>query len=372
MELGKGSTRCHRPGTRPCRNGAQLLELGKAIEVQTYFVQDPRPQWSPAFGAGKRALTEEVVTEAIQLQWSPAFGAGKRGRQRSVLPEHDGRNGAQLLELGKVPSDRVLQPECPVAAMEPSFWSWEKDPPQPGYGSVNSAAMEPSFWSWEKGLTKLVQRKVHPAAAMEPSFWSWEKVTRLAAGVLGGQPQWSPAFGAGKRSKTSLDNKRLSKSRNGAQLLELGKGRMRPLRWQRLICRNGAQLLELGKAPLRSLAHLQDLRRNGAQLLELGKVGELSPLPRPDRQPQWSPAFGAGKSRTPRVSHKFRSSRNGAQLLELGKEHHHQPNNTKNNRPQWSPAFGAGKSYRQALATILEACRNGAQLLELGKAAGDP
>ena len=173
MELGKGSTRCHRPGTRPCRNGAQLLELGKAIEVQTYFVQDPRPQWSPAFGAGKRALTEEVVTEAIQLQWSPAFGAGKRGRQRSVLPEHDGRNGAQLLELGKVPSDRVLQPECPVAAMEPSFWSWEKDPPQPGYGSVNSAAME-------------------------PSFWSWEKVTRLAAGVLGGQPQWSPAFGAGK------------------------------------------------------------------------------------------------------------------------------------------------------------------------------
>jgi len=156
--------------------------------------------------------------------------------------------------------------------MEPSFWSWEKDPPQPGYGSVNSAAMEPSFWSWEKGLTKLVQRKVHPAAAMEPSFWSWEKVTRLAAGVLGGQPQWSPAFGAGKRSKTSLDNKRLSKSRNGAQLLELGKGRMRPLRWQRLICRNGAQLLELGKAPLRSLAHLQDLRRNGAQLLELGKA----------------------------------------------------------------------------------------------------
>ena len=252
------------------RNGAQLLELGKG-RPHSWLRGLIQPQWSPAFGAGKRSRSMPFLRVTEMAAMEPSFWSWEKGRSILVHGKGGRRNGAQLLELGKGIVG-LLRSRSNQAAMEPSFWSWEKEPPQPGYGSVNSAAMEPSFWSWEKGLTKLVQRKVHPAAAMEPSFWSWEKVTRLAAGVLGGQPQWSPAFGAGKRSKTSLDNKRLSKSRNGAQLLELGKGRMRPLRWQRLICRNGAQLLELGKAPLRSLAHLQDLRRNGAQLLELGKA----------------------------------------------------------------------------------------------------
>ena len=131
LELGKGSTRCHRPGTRPCRNGAQLLELGKAIEVQTYFVQDPRPQWSPAFGAGKRALTEEVVTEAIQPQWSPAFGAGKSPvRPSPPARVSSRRNGAQLLELGKG-GPRYLQESVPMGRNGAQLLELGKGPATP-------------------------------------------------------------------------------------------------------------------------------------------------------------------------------------------------------------------------------------------------
>ena len=198
LELGKGSTRCHRPGTRPCRNGAQLLELGKAIEVQTYFVQDPRPQWSPAFGAGKRALTEEVVTEAIQPQWSPAFGAGKSFHRQS---------------------QRV---QVSTAAMEPSFWSWEKEPQH---------AIPSRYRNGRNGAQLLELGKVgnyaaaaqEIQAAMEPSFWSWEKTDGRMDLMLG-------------------------RGRNGAQLLELGKaGRRRRFLRPSGPRRNGAQLLELGK-----------------------------------------------------------------------------------------------------------------------------
>ena len=62
-------------------------------------------------------------------------------------------------------------------------------------------------------------------------------------------------------------------SRNGAQLLELGKaagqrtaGPSRPTK-----CRNGAQLLELGKVHPLAAAEAPEECRNGAQLLELGK-----------------------------------------------------------------------------------------------------
>ena len=65
--------------------------------------------------------------------------------------------------------------------------------------------MEPSFWSWEKDqldVTDLGRGR----AAMEPSFWSWEKPSKS-------KPTSSRILG-----------------RNGAQLLELGKGPS-PKRW---------------------------------------------------------------------------------------------------------------------------------------------
>ena len=37
------------------RNGAQLLELGKVPAVWPSSTSDQMSQWSPAFGAGKRA-----------------------------------------------------------------------------------------------------------------------------------------------------------------------------------------------------------------------------------------------------------------------------------------------------------------------------
>ena len=70
-------------------------------------------------------------------------------------------------------------------------------------------------------------------------------------------------------------------SRNGAQLLELGKaagqrtaGPSRPTK-----CRNGAQLLELGKALVDNVTAPGSPGRNGAQLLELGKE-QQQPQPR--------------------------------------------------------------------------------------------
>ena len=89
--------------------------------------------------------------------------------------------------------------------MEPSFWSWEKARHPPDCGHRGRPAMEPSFWSWEKDqldVTDLGRGR----AAMEPSFWSWEKPSKS-------KPTSSRILG-----------------RNGAQLLELGKGPS-PKRW---------------------------------------------------------------------------------------------------------------------------------------------
>ena len=63
---------------------------------------------------------------------------------------------------------------------------------------ADHVAMEPSFWSWEKGFT-LAEVLHDRGVAMEPSFWSWEK-----AGA-------------------ALPADAINASRNGAQLLELGK-----------------------------------------------------------------------------------------------------------------------------------------------------
>ena len=91
------------PGFRlPRRNGAQLLELGKGRGLCPSSVSRPGSQWSPAFGAGKSLLVR-----------------GLRHRQRGV-------------------------------AMEPSFWSWEKPEAAEEFRANLPVAMEPSFWSWEK------------------------------------------------------------------------------------------------------------------------------------------------------------------------------------------------------------------------------
>ena len=184
--------------------------------------------------------------------------------------------------------------------MEPGFWSWEKQDPaathitarlyrrngaqllELGKGFANSSdkrclvvAMEPSFWSWEKAPITFPAIDVNPPVAMEPSFWSWEKGARHTARTT---PQ----------------------SRNGAQLLELGKARAAPL-------------ATTGRSS-----------RNGAQLLELGKVECFSHRSHRGNTSQWSPAFGAGKS------------------LVLSSGFWNTPEMS-----QWSPAFGAGKSWQR-------------------------
>ena len=103
LELGKASrsTRPRHPTTS--RNGAQLLELGKALPRRCLYATSARSQWSPAFRAGKRhkslltgspwycrngaqllelgkaVLVTDNPNHRMQSQWSPAFRAGKSG-----------------------------------------------------------------------------------------------------------------------------------------------------------------------------------------------------------------------------------------------------------------------------------------------------
>ena len=138
----------------------------------------------PSFWSWEKSRPTESSSQSVQSpQWSPAFGAGKRSRSMPFL--------------------RVTE----MAAMEPSFWSWEKGRSILVHGKGGHAAMEPSFWSWEKGQPPHLTSKPCLRAAMEPSFWSWEKPTSSRGSSRGcAMPQWSPAFGAGKRARDFFTN----------------------------------------------------------------------------------------------------------------------------------------------------------------------
>ena len=85
-----------------------------------------------------------------------------------------------------------------IVAMEPSFWSWEKEVQHIEATNTQVVAMEPSFWSWEK-TPQFLHCRLGVPVAMEPSFWSWEKLAAFGAEAAEDESQWSPAFRAGKR-----------------------------------------------------------------------------------------------------------------------------------------------------------------------------
>ena len=85
--------------------------------------------------------------------------------------------------------------------------------------------------------------------------------------------------------------------------------------------------------------------------------------------PQWSPAFGAGKSAASIPGSSPRFAPQWSPAFGAGKSLRMIPGRKRRGLPQWSPAFGAGK--RRACfsgCSSNSSCRNGAQLLELGKA----
>ena len=206
------------------------MELGKGRGINAWNYELAMSQWSPAFGAGKACpwcqigrlfrhvamepsfwsweKTEErflAIFDEQMSQWSPAFGAGKSRRLALLTGIGRGRNGAQLLELGKAkylntPATRAFQSQW-----SPAFGAGKSSLLQRTHLLTHTVAMEPSFWSWEKGFT-LAEVLHDRGVAMEPSFWSWEKPRgKDPQGHTGGQSQWSPAFGAGK-SKTCVEH----------------------------------------------------------------------------------------------------------------------------------------------------------------------
>ncbi len=136
-----------------------------------------------------------------------------------------------------------------------------------------------------------------PAVAMEPSFWSWEKLD----------------------SALRLEHPR--QRRNGAQLLELGKGYQSHTCWLSVVMSQWSPAFGAGKRLIRCIGTVES---------------DMS---------QWSPAFGAGKSfGLDHAKLLIYFCRNGAQLLELGKATIDYIRSILKERSQWSPAFGAGKS----------------------------
>ena len=245
-------------------------EKSRPTESSSQSVQSP--QWSPAFGAGKRSRSMPFLRVTEMAAMEPSFWSWEKGR--SILVHGKGghaamepsfwswekspasavsntdssrRNGAQLLELGKAELATYLAKLQSQAAMEPSFWSWEKAARGISRSRSRWAAMEPSFWSWEKGQPPHLTSKPCLRAAMEPSFWSWEKPTSSRGSSRGcAMPQWSPAFGAGKSYNVNAEVERV-------------------------------------------------LLPQWSPAFGAGKSGSNSPLWSRKTRPQWSPAFGAGK-----------------------------------------------------------------------------
>ena len=203
--------------------------------------------------------------------------------------------------------------------------------------------MEPSFWSWEKPIQAINSIHVIDGPQWSPAFGAGKSLTNARKARMSSNPQWSPALGAGKsrRPRWSLCT---VLCRNGAQLLELGKGGF-PWLWSSPgRSRNGAQLLELGKGRphswLRGLIQPQWSPAFGA-----GKRSRSMPFLRVTEMAAMEPSFWSWeKPFHDSVAEEQQPCRNGAQLLELGKATPRVLATCCRYWPQWSPAFGAGKS----------------------------
>ena len=178
--------------------------------------------------------------------------------------------------------------------MEPSFWSWEKHPWQPGPDTRASRRNGAQLLELGKEPNQLRTPGKLLMSQWSPAFGAG-KSTRpspLSESIM--WSQWSPAFGAGK-SRRYLHIPKELKLSQWSPAFGAGKRSGKPRGWRRSRSRNGAQLLELGKDAKRSEASTGAARRNGAQLLELGKVAGLIGARHDASSSQWSPAFGAGK-----------------------------------------------------------------------------
>ena len=199
--------------------------------------------WSWEKGEASRRHTFDhfVAMEPSFWSWEKQVAA------TAVDMREAGRNGAQLLELGKAPLDAEWVRGHTTVAMEPSFWSWEKLAPHRGPFSLNTSSQwSPAFGAGKRPselrvFTRVIESQWSPAfgagkrppsahqprrslaVAMEPSFWSWEKI-RAAAHALGRRGvAMEPSFWSWEKSLNSGAGSSVAAGRNGAQLLELGK-----------------------------------------------------------------------------------------------------------------------------------------------------
>ena len=83
------------------RNGAQLLELGKAPLRSLAHLQDLRRNGAQLLELGKAAGCVLGCDLGSQAAMEPSFWSWEKPEEMTEPFEATGRNGAQLLELGK-------------------------------------------------------------------------------------------------------------------------------------------------------------------------------------------------------------------------------------------------------------------------------
>ena len=134
-------------------------------------------QWSPAFGAGKSAAGIPAARQSRSVAMEPSFWSWEKLRLGiRVRTKTLSRNGAQLLELGKARACRWTR--------------WAR--------SCRNGAQ---LLELGKGIVLRPAEAAPSRVAMEPSFWSWEKEPTKARCGCSTPSQWSPAFRAGKRRR---------------------------------------------------------------------------------------------------------------------------------------------------------------------------
>ena len=76
----RANSSAHAP-TKHCRNGAQLLELGKAELAALVGTVGLGRNGAQLLELGKVLRLVDGTDDVLESQWSPAFGAGKRIRE---------------------------------------------------------------------------------------------------------------------------------------------------------------------------------------------------------------------------------------------------------------------------------------------------
>ena len=169
----------------------------------TLCVTSLTSQWSPAFGAEKSSrVSARAVNTAEPSQWSPAFGAGKSDEALDTIAKYvDPSQWSPAFGAGKRPPGYHVPGLVDVSQWSPAFGAGKSGIFAVKYGLSSTGRNGAQLLELGKAVTR--EKRVSLA------IWGRNGAQLLELGKAGCSPsrhdshhgsQWSPAFGAGKRS----------------------------------------------------------------------------------------------------------------------------------------------------------------------------